>query len=132
MKLSGSTQLGRGVYSGSLAKRAKKRGKATLQSFLEKKNVLELSPEMLDDIISHYYTPKARDGKPLLGFGIVSVRDAESEKRRVKRTPIIPDNPNHVDIVLPCDCIDCRDRQKRHAQKLADASRWVSVAVTSE
>lgn len=86
MKLSGDTQLGRGVYSSTLAKRANKRGRATLQSFMERKGVLELSTEMLDDVISHYYIPKARDGKPLLGFGVVFARDAESEKRRVNQT----------------------------------------------
>lgn len=119
------------MYSSTLARRAEKRGKATHQSFLDKKNVLELSTEMLDECISDFFTPKARGVKPLLGFGVVSARHAELEERRVKHTPI-PENPNHVDIILPSDCIDCRDRQQRHAQKLADASRWVPVPVTSK
>ena len=95
-------------------------------SFLEKDNVLELSTELLKDI-RKFYTLKTRNGKLLLGFGVVLAYHAALERRRVKHTPQ-PDNPKHVDIILPCDCIDCRDRQKKHAQKLADASRWVSVA----
>lgn len=120
--------MGRGVYSRKRARRSEKRGKATFESFLEKRNVLELSTEMLEECISEFYTAKTRDGNPLLGFGVVYARHAESDKRKVKHTPLT-ENPNHVDIILPCDCIDCRDRQKRHAQKLSDASRWVSVSV---
>ena len=57
------------------------------------------------------------------GWAVIAAEDAESSGRQVVYTPQ-PHNPYHTDIILPDSIAEDRDEQVRHAQELADASRW--------
>lgn len=57
------------------------------------------------------------------GWLVIAAEDAGSSGRQVVYTPQ-PDNPYHTDIILPDSIVEDRDEQVRHAQELADASRW--------
>jgi hypothetical protein len=57
------------------------------------------------------------------GWLVIAAEDAGSSERRVVYTPQ-PDNPYHTDIILPDSVAEDCDEQIRHAQELADASRW--------
>ena len=57
------------------------------------------------------------------GWAVIAAEYAGSDGRQVVATPQ-PDNPYHTDIILPDSTAEDRDEQIRHAQELADASRW--------
>lgn len=57
------------------------------------------------------------------GWAVITAEDAGSSERQVVYTPQ-PDNPYHTDIILPDSVAEDPDEQVRHAQELADASRW--------
>ena len=57
------------------------------------------------------------------GWAVIAAEDAGSNGRQVVPSPL-PDNPYHTDIILPNSTAEDRDEQIRHAQELADASRW--------
>ena len=57
------------------------------------------------------------------GWLVIAAEYAGSSERQVIYTPQ-PDNPYHTDIILPDSAAEDRDEQTRHAQELADASRW--------
>ena len=58
--------------------------------------------------------------------------DAAGNGRRVVASPILDQNPYHADIVLPSVVAEDREEQKRHAQELADMSRWRSSRTQSQ
>ena len=57
------------------------------------------------------------------GWAVVSSEDALENGRLVNASPL-ESNPFHADIILPDLAREMRDEQVRHAQELADASRW--------
>ena len=57
------------------------------------------------------------------GWAVVTAAKAGDDGRRVKATPTT-DNPYHADIILPDLAAQDEEEQKRHAQELADTSRW--------
>ena len=61
--------------------------------------------------------------KIFYGWAVVTTEEASSNQRQVIASPL-PTNPYHADIVLPSLAAEDREEQKRHAQELADASRW--------
>ena len=68
-----------------------------------------------------------RDGD-FRGWAVVNVEGATGGGRTLAASPIPDENPYHADIVLSqSETID-REDQTRHAQELADASRWREVS----
>ena len=57
------------------------------------------------------------------GWLVIAAEDAGSSERQVIYTPQ-SNNSYHTDIILPDSIAEGRDEQVRHAQELADASRW--------
>lgn len=120
--------LGRGVFSSSAARRAPRR--ITLNVFLERPTVVELSVDRLDVAPPHEaitiaeHVGNAR-GKPFFGWAVVETRQARSHGRRVVSSPLPGENPHHADIILPDAAADDREEQKQHAQELADSATWL-------
>ena len=63
-------------------------------------------------------------GRTFYGWAAVEARAARRNGRDVVATPIPEKNPYHGDIVLPDAAVEDREEQTRHAQELADVSRW--------
>ena len=66
------------------------------------------------------------DGFACEALADVIAEDAVRNGRRAGASPILDQNPYHADIVLPRIASEDREDQKRHAQELADMSRWRS------
>ena len=120
-------ELGRGVFSRKHAKRAQ-RSRVPYHVFLERSGCADISVDRLtmpsteDAEAIAGRVAEARDST-FYGWAVVTTTEAQKNNRRVVPSPS-PDNPRHADIVLPQVVIDDREEQKRHAQDLADASRW--------
>jgi hypothetical protein len=63
-------------------------------------------------------------GRTFYGWAIVTEEKSVGNGRRVVASPIPCQNPYHADIVLPADTANNREKQKLHAQELADSSYW--------
>jgi hypothetical protein len=122
-----SEALGRGVFSGSVARRARRH--IRYHVFLERAGEIRLSVDRLD------IAPPARAiaiaarvgtgrGGVFYGWAVVSAGRAAMSGRRVIATPLPDDNPYHADIILPDAASSDREEQKRHAQELRDAASW--------
>lgn len=121
-------KLGRGVFSNSAARRAPRR--ITLNVFLERPTVVELSVDRLDGAPPHVAITIAEQvgngrGKPFFGWAVVVAQQARTNGRRVVGSPLPGENPYHADIVLPGTAAEDREEQKQHAQELADAATWL-------
>ncbi len=120
-------ELGRGVFSSKNAKRAK-RSRVPAHVFLEKLgepkiSVDRLSVAPLDAVVKVAERVAVGRGASFYGWAIVIAKRIRENRREVVATPL-PDNPYHADILLPETAADDREEQQRHAQELADASRW--------
>ena len=120
--------LGRGVFSNGAARRAPRR--ITLNVFLERPTVVELSVDRLDVAPPHEAITIAeqvgnRRGRPFFGWAVVETRQARTNGRRVVSSPLPDENPYHADILLPDTAAEDREEQKQHAQELADAATWL-------
>lgn len=119
--------LGRGVFSSRDARRAT-RGRVSLNVFLEKVGVSDLSVDRLD-LAAPGEAAAIADGvanarsRSFHGWAVVIAGTAALNGRTVAASPQL-DNPHHADIVLPDSVVEDREEQKRHAQELADASSW--------
>ena len=121
-------ELGRGVYSSRYARRCRN-GRTPVKVFLERLGETRVSVDRLS-IASTYEAITiasaraiGRDGD-FRGWAVVTIEGATGSDRKVVASPISNENPYHADIVLSqSDTID-REEQTRHAQELADASRW--------
>ncbi len=69
-------------------------------------------------------TDVADRGRTLHGWAAVGTAAARRNGRDAVATPVLGRNPYHGDIVLPDSAVSDREEQTRHAQELADASRW--------
>lgn len=128
-------RLGRGVFSSSKAKRAR-RGRVLHNVFLEKAGEAEISTDRLDkapvmEAISVAESVAVARGDSFYGWATLDAEIATQSGRKVEATPRL-DNPYHADIVLPGAAIEDREVQKRHAQELADASKWLDLADAAE
>ena len=120
-------ELGRGVFSTNNAKRAK-RSRIPAHVFLEKPgepkiSVDKLSVAPLDEVVKIAEGVAVVRGATFYGWAIVAAERIRENGRQVVATPL-PDNPYHADILLPESAAEDREKQQRHAQELADASRW--------
>jgi len=119
--------LGRGVFSGKQAKRAQ-RARVSFHVFLEQEGNTEISVDRLtlapeDQATAIAGKVASARIRAFYGWAVVTAAEAGDDGRRVKATPT-PDNPYHADIILPDITAQDREEQKRHAQELADTSRW--------
>ncbi len=119
--------LGRGVFSSRHRDRAR-RARVPFHVFLERAGVARLSVDRLDAAspdaavrIAEQVAAARR--ATFYGWAIVIAEKAGADARQVIATPR-PNNPYHADIVLPDIAVEDREEQKRHAQQLADSSRW--------
>lgn len=121
-----SEDLGRGVFSGSDARRSRRSVPHTV--FLERTGSVTVSVDRLSvappaEAIAHAREIAAQRARTFYGWAVIAAALAESSGRRVVATPQ-EDNPFHADIELPDYVQEDRDEQVRHARELADASRW--------
>ncbi len=124
--------IGRGVFSGNLAKKAKRK-KPVPNAFLEHITVERISVDRLDlaplSVFIETGNKTARNrsngNRSFYGWAVLKVKDAESENRKVESTPV-ENNPCHADICLlnlPDD--DTRRHvQIDHAVELAACAEW--------
>ena len=62
-------------------------------------------------------------GRNFYGWAVLVTERACRSGRRVRASPIA-ENPYHADIILPDSAGEDYEEQVRHAQELADDSRW--------
>lgn len=62
-------------------------------------------------------------GANFYGWAVLITEIACQSNRRVMASPTA-ENPYHADIVLPASAGEDYEEQVRHAQELADESRW--------
>ena len=120
-------ELGRGVFSSKNAKRAK-RSRVPAHVFLEKLGKTKISADRLsvaplEEVVKVAERVAVWRGANFYGWAIVTAKRIRKNRREVIATPL-PDNPYHADILLPEGAAEDREEQQRHAQELADASRW--------
>ena len=123
-------ELGRGVFSSRNAVRAQ-RSKVPHYIFLTKSGETNISVDRLsvapaDEAIAIADNVAVARNATFYGWALVTAEQAGSNGRRVIASPLLHGNPYHADIVLPGLAAEDREEQKRHAQELADASRWRS------
>ena len=120
-------ELGRGVFSSRQARRARRSG-VRLNVFLERPGRLKISVDRLSVAPAGVAEATAesvaatRDAS-FYGWAVVTAGSASADGRRVLATPL-PNNAYHADIVLPELAAHDLRTQRKHAQQLADASRW--------
>ena len=125
--ISPNETLGRGVFDSN---KVNKKGNVRPRAFLERQGEVNISVDRLDfaepkEMATLGDTVALGRGadRRFYGWATLAAKDAASNGRQVVATPL-PDNSYHADIVLPDSTVANRDEQIRHAQELADASRW--------
>ena len=119
--------LGRGVFSSRDRDRSR-RGTVPHHVFLGKRGNVEISVDRVD-LVSSTEAARIADGVATArnatfhGWAVITAKQACASERQTVATPR-RDNPYHADIVLPDSAAEDRERQKRHAHELADASKW--------
>ena len=119
--------LGRGVFSSRDSKRASRR-RVPYRVFLERDGVIKISVDRLDfeppnkmAVVADKVAAARR--RTFYGWAVLAAKQACEEERRLIADPQL-DNPYHANIVLPDFAGEDREEQVRHAQQLADNSRW--------
>ena len=125
-----SEDLGRGVFSSSIARRSRRSIPHTV--FLERPgnptiSVDRLSVAPIADALDNARDVASQRARSFYGWAVISAELAASSGRRVSATPL-QDNPLHADIELPDSAQEELEEQKRHARELADAARWQAAA----
>ena len=127
--ISPNETLGRGVFDSN---KVNKKGNVRPRAFLERQGEVNISVDRLDFAEPEEMAElgdKVAVGRSVgrkvtfYGWAVIAAEYAENNGRRVVATSL-SDNPYHADIVLPDSTAENRDEQIRHAQELADASRW--------
>ena len=119
--------LGRSVFSSRDAKRAR-RSRVSLNAFLEKEGQTDISVDRLSiapeaEAIAIADNVAAERNRTFYGWAVVTAEEARRSEREAIASPL-KNNPYHADICLPELTAEDREEQKRHAQELADISRW--------
>lgn len=126
-RIGAGEDLGRRVYSETAAKRAR-RSRIPHREFLARRGDTSISVDRLSIVplaevaVLAQDASASRDG-PFCGWASVTHQAASRNGRRVIASPD-DRNPYHGEIVLPASAGVDRDEQVRHAQELADVSRW--------
>ena len=121
-------ELGRGVFSSKNANRAK-RSRVPHHVFLTRPGEINISVNRLsvappNEALRIADRVAGRRDATFYGWAFVNAERAGINARQVVSSPLPGSNPYHADIVLPKLVAEDREEQKRHAQELADASRW--------
>ena len=126
--ISHEEELGRSVFSHRHANRAL-RSSVPHHVFLTKPGDTRISVDRLsvtppDQAIALALAAATDRGRTFYGWATVNADAVRSNGRNVMATPVPDKNPYHADIILPESAASDREEQTRHAQELADASRW--------
>ena len=121
-------ELGRMISSSKSAARAC-RSRLPFTEFLPPPARIDISVDRLsvapvNEALANADGSAAARGRTFYGWAVVTAESARANGRRVVSSPIPDANPYHADIILPEHVIGNREEQKRHAQELADLSRW--------
>lgn len=119
--------LGRSVFSSRDAKRAR-RSRVSLNAFLEKEGQTDISVDRLSiapeaEAIAIADNVAVERNRTFYGWAVVTAEEARRSEREAIASPL-KNNSYHADIRLPELTAEDREEQKRHAQELADISRW--------
>jgi len=128
-----SENIGRSVFSGRAAKRARQ-GRVIPEIFLESLEADSISVDRMDHAprtalaaLSKQTGQNRTPPRNFYGWAIMKVGDAASNGRTVKATP---DDSNiyHADIFLDLpDDHERRDGQRQHANELATLAEWLET-----
>ena len=121
-------ELGRSVFSSKQASRAR-RSTVPHHVFLTQQGQTRISVDRLTlapqtEALALAEVVAANRGRTFYGWAVVDAASACRNGRDVVASPVPNRNPYHGDIVLPDSATSDREEQTRHAQELADASRW--------
>ena len=121
-------ELGRMISSSKSAARAR-RSRLPFTEFLPPPGRIDISVNRLsiapaDEALANADGLADARGRMFYGWAVVTAESACGNKRRVVASPIPDTNPYHADIILPEHVTGDREEHKRHAQELADLSRW--------
>ena len=129
-----SEDIGRSVFSGTAARRARKQGTVIPEIFLESLEADSISVDRMDHAprtalaaLSERTGQNRNPPRNFYGGAVMKVSDASSNGRTVKATP---DDSNiyHADIFLNLpDDDERRDEQKQHANELATLAEWLAA-----
>lgn len=133
MSIGNDESLGRRVAGRRASRRARLRGKGTINDFVPKPGSAEISHDRLSIADRRHLLGIAKeqsenDGKMFRGWLAVIAKEIASEDRTPIDSPNSA-NPYHADIKLTDDCAASRECQKGQAQVLANKSRWVDPDV---
>ena len=120
-------ELGRGVFSSKNARRARQ-SRVPFNAFLEKEGQTDISVDRLsiapeEKAVAIADNVGAARSRTFYGWAFITAEEARRNGREAIASPL-KNNPYHADIRLPDLAAEDREEQKRHAQELADASRW--------
>ena len=121
-------ELGRRVFSNRHARRAQ-RSSVPHHVFLAEAGKRLISVDRLSvaptaEAVALAETAAADRGRTFYGWASLAAAAAPCNGRCIAASPIPARNPFHADIVLPDAAAKDREEQTRHAQELADTSRW--------
>lgn len=125
--ISDQEKLARGIFSESTAKRAPRKIPTTV--FLEKRGEKNISVDRIDtassiDILVDISDKIAKNRqRTFYGWAVITAENASNNEREVLASPL-QHNPYHADIILPDAAVIKREKQKTHAQQLADKATW--------
>ena len=125
-------ELGRGIYSAKVARRARK-NRVPYNVFLPPAGETSISVDRLsiappDEAIGIARGRAANREGEFRGWATVTAEAVREEGRTVVASPIGDENPYHADIVLPASVASAREKQKHHALALARCSGWREVS----
>lgn len=128
LEVGSDEELGRHVFSSRHANRAL-RSTVPHHVFLIQEGRTRISVDRLSvapasEALASAEASADDRGRTFYGWAAVDAGTARRNDRDVLATPIPDRNPYHGDIVLPDSAATDREEQTRHAQELADASRW--------
>lgn len=126
-----SENIGRSVFSGRAAKRARKDGTIIPDVFLESREADSISVDRMDHAprtvlaaLSTQIGQNRIQPREFRGWAVLTVEAAESNGRAVRATPN-ESNRYHADIFLHLrDDDERRDGQRQHATELAARATW--------
>ena len=115
------------MFSSKNAKRAR-RSRVSLNAFLETEGQTDISVDRLSiapakEAVAIADNVGAARSRTFYGWAVVTAEEARRNGRKAIASPL-DNNPYHADIRLPDLAAKDREEQKRHAQELADVSRW--------
>ena len=128
-KIGSDEELGRHIFSHRHANRAL-RSSVPHHVFLIQEGKTRISVDRLSvapssEALALAEANAADRGRVFYGWATVEARTARRNDRDVAATPVPDANPYHGDIILPESAAADREERTRHAQELADASRWL-------